>query len=320
MLCAPSPVPEYRPSSTSGFGFFDEDEDDAALQAVLLASLCQPATEEAPVCDAAQSQQESRLAECAPPPLVSLPIALTTFASEVGLDDEAKATLQELERGSDHLQLCRVRGDGHCLFRGIAASLALAAAWGGHAGVAALHSHFDSLELLRGSSVDRAVQALRALLGRSAADAALVSEALNDAARSDRAVAALRECATAYMREHADRFRFCSADGEDFDEYCQRMEAMSVPENFSPAYGGHSEAVALSEALRIQVEIVDCSGTRAKSTIPTYRLAPSCDREGPKVFLLRRGLHYHLMLPSTAEGESLSTEGESLPLADVAAA
>jgi len=96
------------------------------------------------------------------------------------------------------------------------------------------------------------------MLGRNATEAANAAEFLNDEEKSDAAVAALRTCATDYMRQHVDRFRLC-CDSGNLEEYCARMSEMSSESpTFSPAYGGHSEIVALSEALRIRVEIVDC--------------------------------------------------------------
>lgn len=52
-----------------------------------------------------------------------------------GATDPSRSVLssfqQELQQAPLHLTLARIRGDGHCLFRAIAASLVLSAAWGG---------------------------------------------------------------------------------------------------------------------------------------------------------------------------------------------
>ena len=85
------------------------------------------------------------------------------------------------------------------------------------------------------------------------------------------------------------------------------MELMaSEADKCSPAYGGHSEIVALSEALQVRVEIVDCSGTGAKGNLPTYRLGEHLPMHVPMIFLLRRGLHYHLCIPAQMEGERMA--------------
>eukprot|EP00965_Chrysotila_dentata_P045136 1499389-Pleurochrysis_carterae.AAC.7 len=233
----------------------DSDEDDEILQAVLLASLGQGSSESEGQCSSATQAQIDILSQCQPPPRVSTPVSLSSYAIEADLDEAAKQTLQALEDGPDHLKLVRVRGDGHCLFRAIAASLTLTAAWGGSRAFEALQSHLQSLSE---RCAQRVIASIRDMLGRNATEAANAAEFLNDEEKSDAAVAALRTCATDYMRQHVDRFRLC-CDSGNLEEYCARMSEMSSESpTFSPAYGGHSEIVALSEALRIRVEIVDC--------------------------------------------------------------
>jgi len=283
-----------------------DDDDDDALQAVLLASLCESATSasaEEVATSAATQAQEALFDSCTVPDRVSKPVSLSDYAVESGLDVEAHRALRALEEGPLHLKLCRIRGDGHCLFRAISASLVLVAAWGGNAALMALRSHLLSLNEACAAGV---VEALFHLLGRTAADASGAADALNDEQRSDAAVGALRRCAVGHMQQHAERFRLC-CDGEDLKSYCARMALMTGEgDTFSPAYGGHSEVVALSEALQVRVEIVDCSGTAAKSTVPTYRLGEHLPMHAPVIFLLRRGLHYHLMLPAQTEGERMA--------------
>ena len=87
------------------------------------------------------------------------------------------------------------------------------------------------------------------------------------------------------------------------------LNAAGDGEAWSPAYGGHSELVALSEALCVRLEIIDCSkgAEPAKEGggggVPTYRLGEALPPTAPAVYLLRRGLHYHMMVPAQAEGE-----------------
>eukprot|EP00316_Scyphosphaera_apsteinii_P024585 CAMPEP_0119309952 /NCGR_PEP_ID=MMETSP1333-20130426/17610_1 /TAXON_ID=418940 /ORGANISM="Scyphosphaera apsteinii, Strain RCC1455" /LENGTH=314 /DNA_ID=CAMNT_0007314043 /DNA_START=57 /DNA_END=1001 /DNA_ORIENTATION=- len=278
------------------------DEDDEALQAVLYASLSSAPTEtEAP---AAAAQAEA-LSAFVPPPLVGKPCSLASYASETTLSDELRRALQELSEGPKHLMMCHVRGDGHCLFRSIAASIVLTAAWGGLQHAQMLRDHLDSLH---GTSADEVVGALEVLLGRSAADLGLVAARLNEEnGVSDRAVHALRKCAVSYMRKHLERFRLCCDDG-DFESYCARMESMggSTPTH-SPAYGSHSEIVALTECLRVRVEIVDCTQTIGTvSTLPVFRVGEHLPVSCPTVYLLHRGPHYHLLLSAQAEGERIA--------------
>jgi len=67
-------------------------------------------------------------------------------------------------------------------------------------------------------------------------------------------------------------------------------------------YGGHPELVALSEALRVRVDIHDTAAL--VRGVPTYRLGEHLV-DVPVVRSLRRGLHYNLLLRATAEGEAL---------------
>ena len=65
------------------------------------------------------------------PPLVARPISRRPRGAKEEahvISAKAVAALSEGELGA--VQLCRVRGDGHCLFRAIGASLILGAVWG----------------------------------------------------------------------------------------------------------------------------------------------------------------------------------------------
>mmetsp|Transcript_8312 Transcript_8312/g.24977 ORF Transcript_8312/g.24977 Transcript_8312/m.24977 type:complete len:330 (-) Transcript_8312:298-1287(-) len=296
------------------------DDDDAVLQAVLMASLEQgsPSAPLTGVDSSALTSQREMLDTMARPPLVGQPGSLTQYASEIAAAPRTREELTKLAEAPRHLVMLKVRGDGHCFFRAVAASLALGASWSGM-----LRSFETHLSTLSEPCAAPAVNALRELLGRKGTDASHTLDTLNeegDSSRSDAAVAALRKCATAYMRSHADRFHMVT-DG-DLEEYCDRMEAMAprvegkdassaaaAIEAFSPAYGGQPEMVALSEALRIRVEIVDLGDAgSANSDRPpnTYMIGDELEMAAPVVSLLRRGLHFHLLLPAATEGEPLT--------------
>ena len=59
---------------------------------------------------------------------------------------KAVAALTDSDLGA--VQLCRVRGDGHCLFRAIGASLVLGAVWGGRDRVNSLREHLAARQRL----------------------------------------------------------------------------------------------------------------------------------------------------------------------------
>lgn len=284
-------VMEYAPIEPATSCAAYADDDDEALQAVLLASLC--ASEAEAVSNAEQAQL---LDACVAPALVGPAGSIRAWCAEVGLG----SALDDLERPPHHLRLLRVRGDGHCLFRCVCASIVLGAAWDTREAIATLQQHLDNL-LAGGACAHAAVNALRALLGHPSDGATGVLVALNEegaCSRSDRAVAALREAAASYMRKHAERFRHCAESDADLDAYCARMGSMGGE---APAYGGHSELVTLSELLQVRIEVVDASDAR----IATYRLGEHLPPTVPNVHLLRRGLHYHLLLPASPVGEAL---------------
>jgi hypothetical protein len=316
MLCPRTPTP--LPLCHDARGAL-ADDDDAVLQVALMASLEQADLLAMGGAGSSSVQSQAALLDAmARPALVGPPESLSAYATEISSAQPARDALAKLSDGPRHLALLKVRGDGHCFWRAFAASLALGASWSGM-----LRSFEAHLDTLCEPCAAPAVAALRQLLGRNGTDAALALEALNEegnASRSDAAVAALRGCATEHMRAHADRF-IMVADG-DLEVYCARMEAMGPPqiegqstvaaaaavESFCPAYGGQPEMVALSEALRVRIEIIDLgeAGAAAADRAPTtYSVGEGLGPATPQVCLLRRGLHYNLLLPAAAEGEAL---------------
>ena len=226
------------------------------------------------------------------PPLVAKLTPLSDLSEDIS--NAMREQLREFELAPLHLRLARIRGDGHCLFRAIAASLVLGAAWGGHSALDCLADHLAQVAPEHVHVAD----ALQTLLTGCAADCTRALAQVNEVEPSDMAVEALRRCAMSHMCRHEDRFCLCSSENEDFDAYCERMQGMGA----APAYGGHSEVVALSEALSLRVEIVDCSGI---TELQLYRMGEQLPQSCPTIYLLRRGLHYHLMLSASAEGECI---------------
>jgi len=330
MLCPISPTPVPLLHDNSPFGCSSLDDDDAILQAVLMASLEQEGMSDPDAADSEAVQAQAKLlSQMERPALVGPPGSLSAYAAETSAAGPMRAALQALGAAPRHLAIIPVRGDGHCFFRAFAASLARRAnprdtpSWSGM--LREFEAHIDTL---REPCAAPAIAALRHLLGRNGTDAPL--DALNEEAetlRSDAMVAALRKCATDYMRAHESRFAMV-ADGdlESFESYCSRMEAMAPRIDgtqdaaqaaaaiaaFCPAYGGQPEMVALSEALRVRIEIIDMGEAGAASSErepTTYTIGDELDAATPLVTLLRRGLHFHLLLPAAAEGEALALAG-----------
>ena len=84
----------------------------------------------------------------------------------------------------------------------------------------------------------------------------------------------------------------CSQDGnceEGWDAYCAAMADMS-----QARYGGHPELVALSESLRVRVDIHDTGALSGR--MATYHLGEHLPETCPTVRGLRRGPHFDLLL------------------------
>ena len=281
------------------------DDDDEALQAVLLASL-QAMSGDAPAAAPAAEgagvrQQEEMLLAAVRPPLVSRPSSLSEFAKEAMLSEDVQHALSELERAPCNLKLVKVRGDGHCLFRVFAAGLVLGAAWSGHDTIDECIRHFSSDSL--DPSAEHVASQIVALLTRAKASPSSAFDELVDesegATSANSLVAALRACSVAYMRASPQRFRHCGDGDIEIERYCDDMENMDLAR-----YGGHPELVALSESLRVRVDIHDTSALGPVAAVPTYRLGEHL-LDVPIVRGLRRGLHYNCLLQASPAGDAI---------------
>jgi hypothetical protein len=346
MIVEPHPVTSPEPAAPANGRsspvnaaalFAEGDDEDEALQAILLASLQEQAgvaEASAPeVSRAASEEQESRFNAAVKPALVGKPSPLAEFAKQGSFCAGVQQSLEALGAAPHHLMLARVRGDGHCLFRVVGCALLLGASWGGREAVDALVRHLSSPELHASAS-----EVARLMTELLAAPSDGLLAALNDeadgAVGSSQLVAALRRCAVDYMRAHGERFRYCggqpdsacakateggepksaaaaaAASNSEEDEaavleahwaeYC-----VSMADSSQARYGGHPELVALSEALRIRVDVHD-TGAASGGNMATYRLGEGLPDTVPVVRGLRAGLHYNLLLAATAEGEEMA--------------
>lgn len=222
MLIA-SPTPAWQPPQPPTVPH-DDDDDDEALQAIIMASLMQtepsPAVGEADtpmmLSSEAQAKQEAAFASAVKPALVAKPAPLADFAAEGSLSPSVKAAIEDLSGAPHHLMLCRVRGDGHCLFRVVISSLVLSAAWGGRAAIDALFAHLASPLIHR--SAAEVCRLIGELLRCEDVLAALNDE--SEGGKPEELVAALRKCAIDFMRENGERFRHCGAGSCDGAASC----------------------------------------------------------------------------------------------------
>lgn len=291
-----------------------EDDDDEALQLALLASLQEEALQLEAVQQAserAHAEQEERMSSVTKPPLVAKATPIAEFCKEATFCTDVTRSLEELGNPPHCLMLVKVRGDGHCLFRVVGASLVLGAAWGGRGAVDALLQHLHS-PLVHTSCREVARIVSELLSHKTDALAALNDEDENGLPAQ--LVGALRHCAVAYMRFHAERFKHCGesmdGDGEgSWEAYCDAIEDVR-----KARYGGHPELVALSESLRVRVDIHDAGALSGQ--MATYHLGEHLPHGCPVVRGLRRGPHFNLLLQAQAEAPPALDEADEADALD----
>lgn len=339
LVQAASPATSFEPTQSNeataassppfdASAFLGDDEDEA-LQAILLASLQESQQEPIEVSRAASEEQISRFNAAVKPDLVGTPTPLHVYArdSSNSFSESIVASLEALAAAPHHLMLSRVRGDGHCLFRVVGAALVLGAAWSGRDTIQSLNEHLRSAQLHSSAAeVARLVSELLAVPSHG------LLAALNDESEAGlpaQLVSALRSCAVGYMSSHGERFRHIGGQVDEkvaaaaansttakaateeeeaaelqshWDAYC-----ISMADSSQARYGGHPELVALSEALCIRVDVYDASGAASGGNMATYRLGEQLPEGCPIVRGLRRGLHYNLLLSATAEGDEVTS-------------
>jgi hypothetical protein len=296
---SPYPAPIQAEAMSPNFGA----DDDADLQAALLASM----TEMSPAADmdfSTLNPSSPLFAQFERPPLVANPEPIEPWAAtQIRTRDEAVQALRRLSECGT--LLVRIRGDGHCLFRALAAGLVLAVremepararsvgAWL-HPRLArappATSSNLNDANLA--GSVTSASGAALDLLGalHEGTLPSIASEAifagLAEQQSSDELVIAMRRAACGHLARHAGRFRECEAAlGVSFETYLGDMAELH-PTDGAPRYGSALEVVALAELLECVIDIYDCDTLKvvalagrdcAPDVPPSYRFFPERD-------------------------------------------
>ena len=180
MICTPSPTSvlgkrDNWSGNTNTNNSDSVDLDEQMMQAVLLESMeetgaadgNEASDEQLQKARAAAEAQQALFESMVAPPLVARPMALAAWAKEEAhvIGAKAVAALSESELGA--VQLCRVRGDGHCLFRAIGE---LASA---HGGTVQVLEHTSQAEQQPGADAARRWLKEAQLQGVNAAAAAL---------------------------------------------------------------------------------------------------------------------------------------------------
>lgn len=280
------------PAADSAILDADEDQD---LQAALLASMH---SDDDGMQESTSLSQSTLMERFERPALVAAPVVLSgSVAAGMRATKDTQVVLEAL--GQRGVQLVRIRGDGHCLFRAIGASLVLqlcerpsteeCSAVSSH--LQSTVGHLEAAFAMDTAATGQDVELLDALLDgtlhRWSRERVLGQLAADGP--SDRLVKLMRQAACDHMRRHAERFAECeaglvdSAAGLSMNEYICLMEAMDPPDG-SPRYGGAIELLALAEVLGCGLHVFDVetmnAGVQGRASgphQPSYSFAPSAE-------------------------------------------
>lgn len=253
-----------------------------------------------------------------PMPLLGKPRTLKSLADEYALDCPTKQGLLLLD--SEHT-FRSIRGDGHCLFRALAASVLeyviehpeaadqiIARLATNHpAQSAILQAQFDKLQESSGlmKKVGRLFQEklLPTFLGGQTVvdriDPA-VEKIIGDQQISDSLVKTLRELAVAYEQNEVNSdpagpmaivLASDEAGDNQIDTYWDNMKDMSLE---YPYMGGYPELLALEKMLGIGINILDTESSAHKGSIVETAADDSRPVHEGKLHILHRGAHYDL--------------------------
>jgi hypothetical protein len=218
-------------------------------------------------------------------------ITPATVAASYGPGTKVKAGLNKLQ---GHYNVLKVKGDGHCMFRGIAYGLAKHYAAGDSNVKMACLTALESLKRdypALSRDIDRVIE----IFSKQASAQATMSTK----ATSDYLVSFLRKLACAYNAAHpSDVFQSnLIVRGESMQTYFRKMTDMN-PDR--AVYGGQPELVALSTVLGLKISIIDALVQDSAQIHTTDINPPQALNSGmnrPSVMLLYRPGHYDVLLP-----------------------
>ena len=215
--------------------------------------------------------------------LVSLPFSPSLLARSYDINDPVRVGLEKLE---GHYEVFRIKGDGHCLFRAIGASIASSSR--------ATQNFLQVVEILGNTYPSLLEECMKV-------KECFSLNALKHPKTSDEIVAFLRNIACAVNR-NKDLSSFLVNTTKE--EYLQNMTDMERRE-----YGGDIEIQALAELFSLQINVID---TLVQNT-RTIRMT-SFQGEGenlPTIELLYRPNHYDsLVKPNFLLREKISQLSE----------
>ncbi len=213
---------------------------------------------------------EKHLVDVQVPLVAAAPVTPAAFAQTKGFpsNSHVKANIESLE---GHCTILPVKGDGHCLFRAVAASIA---------------SSENALANFKETIKDIAQEEMPFPLTREerAACEKLSLRSLQKQPDSDLVVSALRKLTCYYNSTDIDFVYNVEDDARDV--YFERIIDMEAPE-----YGDEIELKALANLFHVQIGVID--STTRQTSRKTY---PELAENNPQIHLLYIPGHYDALL------------------------
>lgn len=185
-----------------------------------------------------------------------------------------------------------IPGDGHCLFRSIAAGIALGLSQGEHETWIQLQEQIDTTLDMVGASEDlkKSYEYFKKNINKlfSLPKPTSVEKLMRDQDASDRMVKFLRLLACEYNAVSKDKI----ADfvpGKSVDKYLKDMKRMSKPQ-----MGGHIEIQALVESLGLEITLLDVDGMGKGGSTDQQHYKHKGYNTSVGLHLLYTPLHYNL--------------------------
>jgi len=225
------------------------------------------------------------------PPLMGDVIELTKRAETYS----AGHVKMGLIRLNNLLVMRQIRGDGHCLFRSVLATiLEKLLALPNSVKDAKLKKLQRTCETFKKASLDESFAFFKTTVDQAAASHRSFNDIVCDEVTSDKLVAFLREIVCEHNRHVKNDVldSFVAVTGKSKDEYLEEMMSMT-----KAAYGDQPEVFALSALFDLNISIVDVAAY-GKNTDPDKKDQAFCKihaHEGMiELFLLYRPNHYDL--------------------------
>jgi len=195
--------------------------------------------------------------------------------SQLILDHTAKTIKAGLTKLEGHHTVLKIKGDGHCLFRGIATGLLINYESATPSERHKFIQHFENVKIQFPQITEDLDQMIR-ILSQSRS----MLETMKTPKTSDAFVQILRRLACEYNKTNEDLSSIIVAESRtDIHTYLNEMSDMQTAK-----YGGHPELLALSQVLGTKIRVVDAAVQNrpgihytdfepAKDYLPSYSIS-----------------------------------------------